>query len=282
MKKRILGVAFAAVLALAGCGGGGDSNDAAGGDSVDLGSGKAYQAAGQSQQIAYQAFGEALGQMNGNLGASAQVVKDYVSKSGAGAFKAALGECQTSGDTVTCSVTGEAGGSCVVSVAFEEVSAARYEASVDLNCDQFKEDYFYLDGHYVVDIVVDGTNFGNMAAMQVKSSSSHSKAAASKAEEGSNECLATEEYELYEGCSETADTCADGDADFLFGTSLRVISELTVIVYDDTCADGYKAVLPAGFTASGAFCFPSDTVIDITSTQQSQTQSWSCDFSEML
>ena len=61
-----------------------------------------------------------------------------------------------------------------------------------------------------------------------------------------------------------------------------MISELTVIVYDDTCADGYKAVLPAGFTASGAFCFPSDTVIDITSTQQSQTQSWSCDFSEML
>ena len=48
MKKRILGVAFAAALALAGCGGGGDSNNTAGGDSVDLGSAKAYQAADQS------------------------------------------------------------------------------------------------------------------------------------------------------------------------------------------------------------------------------------------
>ncbi|HPM42059.1 MAG TPA: hypothetical protein PLY45_06455, partial [bacterium] len=211
MKKRILGVAFAAALALAGCGGGGDSNNAAGGDSVDLGSAKAYQAADQSQQVAFQAVNEAIGQMNGNLGASAQVVKDYLLKSGFGASKALLGECTTTENTVTCGVTGELSGSCTVSVTFDELSDARYEASVDLNCTEFKEVYFYIDGHYAVDVVVDATNFGDMAAMQVKAAASTSnKAAASKVEEGSNECLATEEYELYEGCSETADTCADG------------------------------------------------------------------------
>lgn len=249
MKKLLVMLGVVALMASA-CGGGSD------GGTTPTGNTAAQSA--KSMQANYSLNGLATS-VAFEAAAAAQPGYVHVSKGSkmynflkSGEFESSDVTCSAVGETgATCTISDGLGGSCTVTVSFNDMSDTMADMSMDMSCANYKPDSSTtLDGDMGFTAIL------NMDNLPASAMSAHVSKAVTK--EDSSSCTITDDSETFENdyCALSDDPCAAANALFSFtfdigDNGFTVIDECGTYTYG------------SDFTMGTNMCMdmPSETVI---------------------